>query len=683
MDDGAASGSPKQATSGSAAAETSGLQNTGCDHESDASVAAPAHSDLKCKGPPISVIHVLGTATNSRKITLINVPTEDWGYYGVDVHSCQLNATNRPGAPAALVAEITFDGQCVFDSELRVENPLGYGVTFGILINRVSDGDLVIGASVEVAAGQKVRLTFPTGPLHGDCRVTLQTQMAPGALTHHQVRSFWLNPRFHDDLRQCGVLNSACVLFRDNAEVPHSFEAISSSLKDTSRILDLGGGGAGQERIAVHWSEAHRENLRRMSREEIASRCAVDPALAGALLLFADGHFAPAEDAIVDILQRNHDLCLRGGETFISLLVALFIVQRFDLVASLLGSRYGFGRGLEIQARRGGPGRGRVRWDILPSGSHRFTFDAQAFEHDNTRAEILLFQWEFPLLAAYSRRDDQETGTVFLNQGDVGQTPGLAYCDSRPDYFLLPDYIFVPSSGYRYARDILRDKHIAWQDRIPIAFWRGGTTGVPSAPGQWRSLLRIQLCELARGQAESGLIDAGISSVVQFSDPTVVHEIEESGLLRGPVPWQEWGRYKYQIDIDGNSSPWSNLFQKLLTGSTVLKVESARGLRQWFYDELVPWQNYVPIAPDLSDLMSKINWLTVNDSRAQRIGQSGLELAERLTYDREIERGMAVISAAFRYFNGRPEGVGPYGRNNDFQPDVWGVGDPQGCAAEG
>jgi hypothetical protein len=191
------------------------------------------------------------------------------------------------------------------------------------------------------------------------------------------------------------------------------------------------------------------------------------------------------------------------------------------------------------------------------------------------------------------------------------------------------------------------------------------------------------LCELARGQAESGLIDAGISSVVQFSDPTVVHEIEESGLLRGPVPWQEWGRYKYQIDIDGNSSPWSNLFQKLLTGSTVLKVESARGLRQWFYDELVPWQNYVPIAPDLSDLMSKINWLTVNDSRAQRIGQSGLELAERLTYDREIERGMAVISAAFRYFNGRPEGVGPYGRNNDFQPDVWGVGDPQGCAAEG
>lgn len=94
----------------------------------------------------------------------------------------------------------------------------------------------------------------------------------------------------------------------------------------------------------------------------------------------------------------------------------------------------------------------------------------------------------------------------------------------------------------------------------------------------------------------------------------------------------------------------------------MLKVESSRGLQQWFYDELVPWRNYVPIAPDMSDLMEKIGWLSRNDVVAERIGQGGLALAEHLSYQREIGRSAAVVGAAFRHFNGRPGLVGPYGR---------------------
>jgi hypothetical protein len=85
-------------------------------------------------------------------------------------------------------------------------------------------------------------------------------------------------------------------------------------------------------------------------------------------------------------------------------------------------------------------------------------------------------------------------------------------------------------------------------------------------------------------------------------------------------------------------------------------------MQQWYYDELVPWRNYVPIAPAMSDLLDKVRWLTRNDSAAQRIGQAGLALAERLTYERELGRSEKVITAAFRYFNGRPEGATPYGR---------------------
>jgi Glycosyl transferase family 90 len=428
------------------------------------------------------------------------------------------------------------------------------------------------------------------------------------------------------------------------------------------RALKYGGGTLDRERIPILWSESRREHLSRTASGEVPSQHQIDSVLANPLLGCAEGRFAEAERVIVDLLEQNAEVCRRGGETFISLLNALFVVQRFDLLAALLRVRFQFARELEITAQRDGPGIGRVGWEILSTGVHRFTFDAKAFENDNTRIEILAFQWAFPIYANYARLDDQEIGSVVINQQDIGRTPGLAWCDNRPDYFLVPDCIFVPSEGYSYARQVYRQNRVAWNDRAGVALWRGATTGIPAAPGDWRSLERVRLCELARRHAHSGLIDAGISSIIQFNDPAVVQQIRDSGLVRGPIPWQEWGRYKYQIDIDGNSSPWSNLFQRLLTGSPVLKVESSRGLQQWFYDELVPWQNYVPIAPDMSDLIDKVGWLSRNDAVAQRIGLGGSALAEHLTYEREIGRSAAVVGSAFRHFNRRSGWVGPFGR---------------------
>jgi Glycosyl transferase family 90 len=433
-------------------------------------------------------------------------------------------------------------------------------------------------------------------------------------------------------------------------------------MDDVLQALDGDGGVGSRNRIPVVWSEARREALRRVARSDQPPIAPVDPALAPLLLQCADGGFAEAERGIIDLLRQNLLAGNHTGETFISLIFALFVVQRMDLLAAMLKARYGFARPLELVVRPDAAGRGRVRWDIEPSGLHRFTFDAESFENDNTRMEILAFQWTFPLYAQYAAQPEQENGSVIINQQDIGHVPGLAWCDNRPDYFLVPDCIFVPSQGYEYARKLFRENEVAWADRKQVAFWRGATTGIPAVPSAWRMLERIKLCEIARRHAHTGLIDAGISSVIQFSDPAVIQQINESGLMLGAVPWQQWNRYKYLIDIDGNSSPWSNLFQRLLTGSAVLKVESSRGLQQWYYSELVPWKNYVPIAPDMSDLMDKIGWLARNDEAARRIGATGQALAERLTYEREIKRSMPVIGAAFRYFSGRPEGVGPFGR---------------------
>jgi len=424
--------------------------------------------------------------------------------------------------------------------------------------------------------------------------------------------------------------------------------------------------GPGGDRFAIIWSEQKRAALRRLAEGGTPAEPPIDKALALPLLQCTDGEFARAEALILNLLRDNMALCERNNEVFISFLNSLFVVQRFDLVAAMLRDRYGFQRPLRLLARHDVHGVGQVGWQILPGsdgGEHRFIFDAKAYEADDTRNEILLFQWEFPLFSSYSATPEQEIGHIVTTRADVGIIPGLAYCDNRPNFFLVPDSVFVPTRGYQHMREAIRNDHVRWTDRKPVAFWRGGTTGIPDRENDWSSLPRSRLCELSRRHEQTGLFDVGFASVAQFHDAKAVeHEITRAGLMRGFVKAEEWNRYKFHIDIDGNSNAWAALFQKLLTGSPVLKVESSRGLVQWYYDELRPWYNYVPVAPDMSDLVDKVKWLNSNDRVAEAIGSRGRELADRLTYPREIARAMPVISAAFRYFNWRPGNTGPYGR---------------------
>jgi Glycosyl transferase family 90 len=387
----------------------------------------------------------------------------------------------------------------------------------------------------------------------------------------------------------------------------------------------------------------------------------IDGVLAKAILRFIEGRTAESERSILAVLRHTTALRAADVEAFISVLTALFLVQRLDLVATMLQERHGFSRNIELVFEERGAGPACVRWDIAAGGEHRFAFDASVLRQDHARLEILAFHWIFPLLVNYAAQPHQEVGSVLLNRADIGLHPGLAYCHSRPDYFLIPDCVYVPTRGYEYARRVLSGNSIPWDDRSNVAFWRGATTGVPVRFGDWRSLERIKLCELAQRYEHTKLLDIGISSIAQFDDARS-DEIRRSGLMREAVPWENWGRFKYLIDIDGNSSPWSNLFQRLLTGSTVMKVESTRGLRQWFYDELIPWHNYVPVAPDLSDLVEKIEWLEINQGTARTIGQNGLELAARLNYERELRRSVDVISSAFRYFRGERGNARPFGR---------------------
>ncbi len=121
------------------------------------------------------------------------------------------------------------------------------------------------------------------------------------------------------------------------------------------------------------------------------------------------------------------------------------------------------------------------------------------------------------------------------------------------------------------------------------------------------------------------------------------NEIKILGYLKDYKSIKLINTFKYLIDVDGNSNAWSSLFLKLLSGSVVLKVESEGGYKQWYYDRLIPWQHYVPVNKDLSDLIEKMYWLILNDKISKAIAKNGKEFAESMLFSSEINLAIENI----------------------------------------
>lgn len=73
-------------------------------------------------------------------------------------------------------------------------------------------------------------------------------------------------------------------------------------------------------------------------------------------------------------------------------------------------------------------------------------------------------------------------------------------------------------------------------------------------------------------------------------------------------------QYKYQINIDGTVAAY-RLPYLLAGGSVVFKQDS--GYYEHFYNELRPWEHYLPIRADLGDLLEKIRWARSHDEEVK------------------------------------------------------------------
>jgi hypothetical protein len=162
-----------------------------------------------------------------------------------------------------------------------------------------------------------------------------------------------------------------------------------------------------------------------------------------------------------------------------------------------------------------------------------------------------------------------------------------------------------------------------WDTKEDLAFWRGGTSGGVYTDSNWTSFPRVKLTLISSAHPE--LLDAKFSLLVQGSRQH--QEFLTQHHLIAPILYpQDQLRYRYLIDVDGNASTYSRFYWILRSNCTPIKQTSS--FMQWYYPLLVPYQHYIPVQEDLSDLEEQLHWTKAHNDQARVIAETSSRFAK-------------------------------------------------------
>ncbi|KAJ7177030.1 glycosyl transferase family 90-domain-containing protein [Mycena filopes] len=176
--------------------------------------------------------------------------------------------------------------------------------------------------------------------------------------------------------------------------------------------------------------------------------------------------------------------------------------------------------------------------------------------------------------------------------------------------------------------------NVKWEDKKGVLYWRGKSNGGHIRGTIYKTFPRFRLVELAARpeNVREGLMDVRItgwheSHCTDDCDPAPIKALYN--ISTDVVPREDAYRYKYLLDVDGNT--FSGRYLGLLrSGGLVFK---STAFTEFFTPWLVPYEHFIPVRPDLEDLPEKIRWARANDGEARRIQEAGRVFAERILSD--------------------------------------------------
>lgn len=168
-------------------------------------------------------------------------------------------------------------------------------------------------------------------------------------------------------------------------------------------------------------------------------------------------------------------------------------------------------------------------------------------------------------------------------------------------------------------------KSVSWKDKIPVAVFRGATTGYGVDPFDNQRLRAFEI-----GQKNKSYMDVGFTKwnlrPRKLEGKEYLQTIERSSYpISSRLSLEEQSRFKYILNLEGHVAAY-RLSYELSSGSVVLLAESK--WKMWYYPFIKPYVHYVPVKEDLSDLIYQIEWCRSHDEECRIIAANAKRFYE-------------------------------------------------------
>ncbi|KAJ3223298.1 Glycosyltransferase Family 90 domain containing protein [Chytriomyces hyalinus] len=226
--------------------------------------------------------------------------------------------------------------------------------------------------------------------------------------------------------------------------------------------------------------------------------------------------------------------------------------------------------------------------------------------------------------------------------------------------------ILIPQLYALLATKPVKDR-IKWENKKNVLFWHGATTGSHCGDNfPWRKSHRIRLVQWAKDYGkkypdrifeaasnepipEPVGVDIGFTALVH-SFKSAKEVLDKDFGMKKFYDFKSTLKFKYLLVVDGHT--WPGRLQGFLQTNSVVLYNGV--FTDWWNARLKPWEHYVPIQVDFSDLEEKLEWLLRNDDKARQISVNAQILAKQMSrYDEAMcYTGLLMTEYADLYFKG-------------------------------
>lgn len=201
----------------------------------------------------------------------------------------------------------------------------------------------------------------------------------------------------------------------------------------------------------------------------------------------------------------------------------------------------------------------------------------------------------------------------------------MSKCKQDKGLILFPDWFALKGFEPEKSEVLKGNKLYPWNSKQKILFFRGADSGAWDH-AMWKSSPRPKLIYLSLQYPH--LIDAKFSRLLAYPGDNFKMKqkrARKEGLMGNYVSMREHPRYRYLMDIDGHCAATPRFPLSLHSNSVILKNMTNSVL--WFYPTIKPYVHFIPVAEDLSNLLTQLEWAKNHDEECQQISHNARQLA--------------------------------------------------------